>query len=117
MPKITVSLGMTLCTNPDTRNFIRIGIEAQEIDVDGDIEAQANASLVASLTVLKILDNGLKGAVSDVIIEEGAPGIVRDALKGHDEKMARVARVVQSALARITTLEEGIKHDDPVPDS
>ena len=36
--KVNVSLGITLCVNPELRNFVRLGIDAQEIDLAGDVD-------------------------------------------------------------------------------
>jgi hypothetical protein len=110
--KITVSLGVTLCTDPETRNFLRVGIEANDIDTDGDVEAQAQASLVASLKVIKVLDDGLKEAITDIIMDSDKPGLMKDTLAAHEDKLTRVARVLHSVSARIAELETKlVPHD------
>ena len=105
MSKITVSLGMTLCTNVDTRNFIRVGIEAQDIDTEGDVEAQASASLIAALKVVKVLDDGLKETITDIIMDSDKPGLVKDTLAAHDDKLLRAARVLHGLSTRVAELE------------
>ncbi len=104
---INVSLGITLCTDPENRNFIRVGVEALGIDLDGDVEAQAQGALKCSLEVLTILDDGLKEAVTDIVMGSAKPGLVRDALAGHDEKFIKIGRVMATALRRLDKLEEG----------
>lgn len=112
MSKITVSLGMTLCTNTDTRNFLRVGIEAQDIDTDGDVEAQASASLVASLKVIKVLDDGLKETITDIIMDSDKPGLVKDTLATHEDKLVRAARVLHGLSARVAELETKLTGDE-----
>ncbi len=106
MPKVNVNLGMTLCTDPENRNFIRVGIEAQDIDIDGDVEAQAQGCLKVSMEVITILNDGLKEAVTDVIMGSEKPGLVRDALAAHDSKFTVMGRAMAQALKRIGKLEE-----------
>ena len=77
--KITVSMGITLCVNEEKRNFLRLGIEASEIDLAGDVEEQAQAALVASIKVLTILDEGMQEQIEGIASElEGVPTSLRD---------------------------------------
>lgn len=109
MTKINVSLGITLCTNPDLRNFIRVGVEAQDIDIEGDVEAQAQAAITAALKVTHILDDGLKETVTDIIMDSDKPGLVREMLKEHDEKLVRAGRIMSGLSGRLAEAETKLK--------
>ncbi len=105
MTKINVSLGVTLCTDEGKRNFMRFGLEAQDIDVDGDVEVQAQAALTAAMTVAKVLNDGITETITEVICEANAPGLVRDALASHDEKIMRMGRILRKAVGDIENLK------------
>jgi ubiquinone biosynthesis protein UbiJ len=105
--KINVSLGVTLCTNPDLRNFIRVGIDAQGIDLDGDVEAQARAAMLAAITVVKVLDEGLEEAVSEIIAEEGNPNLLKETLAKHGETIEKLKSAFFRVADRVKTLEQG----------
>ncbi len=77
--KIGVSIGITLCVDPENRNFLRMGIDASDIDLEQDIEVQANAAVVAAIRVIGILDDGLMERVEDIASElNGVPTKMRD---------------------------------------
>lgn len=105
MTKINVNLGATICTDPDSRNFLRIGVDALDIDTEGDVEAQAQAALKASVQVIKVLDDGLKEVVTDVVLDDSTPGTVKQTLDSHEDKINRMARVFHKAVQRIDALE------------
>ena len=112
--KVNVSLGVTLCTNEEKRNFLRLGIDALEVDVAGDVEAQAQAAITVGIKVLKILDGGLCEQVEEVVAGfEGVPVALREELGKVRQQLARletklvpclVERVVE-VTGRVTKLE------------
>ena len=105
---ITVSLGLTLCTNPDTRNFLRVGIEAHGVRLDGDVEEQAQAALTASLKVIRVLEDGLQEVVTEVIMESETPGLVRDTLASHEDKITRLTRLFSGCAKAIREMKESM---------
>ncbi len=107
MTTIKVGLGVTLCTNPDMRNFLRVSVEAEGIDVDGDVEAQAQAALEGALKVMVILDDGLKTAVTNCIIDSDTPGLTKDTIAAHDKDIKRINRILVKAVGDIKSLTEG----------
>lgn len=64
MVKVGVSLGLTLCTDPEMRNFARFGCDINEIDLDGDIEAQAEAAVAAITKVTAVANEGLEETIT-----------------------------------------------------
>ncbi len=105
MPKINVNLGVTLCTDPDNRNFLRIGIEAQGIDVDGDAREQAQACLTCAIEVIHVLDDGLQEAIVDVISDTGKVGLVKETLEAHSDQIGRIGRALRAGLNDIASLK------------
>ena len=65
--KVGVSLGVTLCTNPEVRNYARLGFDIEDIDTEGDIEAQAQESVNAILKTFTVANDGLETAVIEAL--------------------------------------------------
>ena len=75
MPKVGVSLSITVCTDPNLRNFARFGASIEEIDVDGDIDAQVESSVAALLRVHTATNEGLEQAVTESITADYLPSL------------------------------------------
>ena len=67
--KVGISLGMTVCTDPELRNFARFGFDISDIDTDGDVKEQAEAGVAAMLTVFDICDDGMRNKVSEALTD------------------------------------------------
>lgn len=98
--KINVSLGTTICVNPENREFLRLGIDVTEVDTDGDVEAQAATGLAAGIKVLKVIDEGLSEEVTDLLLGAAEPGLSKDLIEKHESAIAKLEELVgrQSAL-------------------
>ena len=73
MVKIGVNLGLTLCTDPQNRNFVRVGCEISDIDLDHDIELQAKKAVDGMVKVFSMADEGLQHSVYEVLVENELP--------------------------------------------
>ena len=111
--KVSVSLGITLCTDPEKRNFLRIGMEALEVDPNGNVEEQAQAALVAGIKVLRVLDEGLQEEVEQVASDlEGVPVSLREDL-GHvkgavgrlEDAATRIVNRMKTLITDVDTLK------------
>ena len=80
MVKVGVSLGVTLCTDPENRNFARFGCDISEIDVSGDVEAQANEAVQAIITVTDVANGGLEENIAMTLGELPEGKNMRDEL-------------------------------------
>ena len=67
--KVGIQLGMTICTDPEMRNFARFGFDISDIDTDGDVKEQAEASVAAMLTVFDVCDEGMREKVSEALTD------------------------------------------------
>lgn len=103
--KVNASLGATICTDPENRNFLRVGVELQGIEIDGDVEAQGAAGMTATLTILKILNDGLEETIADVILDRNTQGSVKETLAVHEEKLNKFARLLHQSMQKIAALE------------
>ena len=103
---LNVSLGMTLCTDPENRNFIRVHVGVDGIDPDGDAVAQAQSDASVAIEVIEVLDDKLRTVITEVIAGSEKPGLVREALANHDDKFLKIGRVMTMALRRLDKLEE-----------
>jgi hypothetical protein len=103
--KIGASLGITLCTDPDAHNFLKLGVEVQDIDPEGDVEAQANSALVANLKVIKILDSGLQEVVQEILVDSELSGTsVKEQLDKHSQEIQNIQRVLGPTVRKIKEL-------------
>ena len=71
--KIGVSLGMTICTNSEMRNFARFGFEITDVDVDGDVKAQAEAGVSAMMEVFDTCNEGMEKAIVESLTIMDSP--------------------------------------------
>ena len=67
--KVGISLGLTVCTDPEMRNFARFGFDISDIDTDGDVKEQAEAGVAAMLTVFDVCDDGMRSKVSEALTD------------------------------------------------
>lgn len=65
--KVGVSLGFTVCTNLERRDFTRIGFDITDIDTNGDVEVQARDGMAAVLKVMAIGNEDIKEALTSAI--------------------------------------------------
>ena len=73
MVKVGVSLGLTLCTDPQNRNFVRVGCEISDIDLEKDVELQAKRAVDGMIKVFSMADEGLQHSVYEVLVENELP--------------------------------------------
>ena len=106
---INVHLGTTLCVDSENRSFIRVDVECQNIDVDGDVEAQAQTDLKAAVKVFKVLDDGLQEMVSDIILGAMQPGLVRDQLAEQSNQIARLTKLMPGVINRVKEIDDRTK--------
>ena len=125
--KIGVSIGITLCVDPENRNFLRMGIDASDIDPEQDIEEQANAAVVAAIKVINILDDGLMEQVEDIASElNGVPTKLRDEITAMKQELftvkektiPNVVNKVREMVVEVDKLKGGgtVKHTEEVPE-
>ncbi len=114
--KIGVSIGMTLCTNPDRREFLRLGLDVTDIDTDGDVEAQAETCIAAGVKVFAKLDEGLNAQVSDILMGAQEPGLSKDRLDEHStavdemkELLQKHDRLIGGIVTKVTELIEKVE--------
>ena len=90
--KVGISLGLTICTNEERRNFARFGFDIADIDTTGDIEEQANESMAAILRVFQIGNEGMEVAVTEALTEvSGMKNTgVRDELNDLETKVSHI---------------------------
>ena len=67
--KVGVNIGLTLCTDPENRNFARFGFDIADIDTEGDVEAQAKEGVLAAVQVLGISNDGLEVSVKESLAD------------------------------------------------
>ena len=98
--RVGVSLGLTLCTDPDQMNFAKFGFNIEDIDTDGDIEAQANTGLSAILKTFEISNEGMEKAVTESLSELTSiePAGIRSEL---DKVAASVDRISEKLIPNI----------------
>ncbi len=113
---INVNLGVTLCTDPENRNFIRMGIEAQGIDIDGNIQEQAQAHMTAAIEVISILNDGLTESIVEIVSMGGKEGLVKETLETHTDQIGRIGRALRVALGDIATLKALPEPSDDTPE-
>lgn len=87
-------VGVTICVDEEKRSFVRLDMETEDIDPEGDVEAQAQTALTAHLSVIKILDDGVHEALTDVIMGASEPGLVKDTLEALQTKVDKIGRVL-----------------------
>ncbi len=118
--KIGVSIGITLCVDPENRNFLRMGIDASDIDPKQDIEEQANAAVVAAIKVINILDDGLMEQVEDIASElNGVPTKLRDEITEmkrelytvREKTLPNVINKVREMVVKVEELAGGVAEE------
>ena len=114
--KIGVEIGITLCVNPENRNFLRMGINASDIDPEQDIDVQANAAVIAAIQVIEILDDGIMERVEDIASElNGVPTKMRDEITEmkrelftfKEKTLPNVVNKVREMVVKVEKMEGG----------
>ena len=91
MVKVNVSLGLTLCTNESSRNFLRLGMDVLEIDTAGDVDAQIDDGITVGIKAMHLMDDKLLEEVSDIVTtHQGDAPKLRDEVMATNERLARI---------------------------
>lgn len=107
--KVGVSVGMTLCTDPENRNFAKFGFELSDIDTEGDIEAQTQEGVAAMLKVHTAVNEGMEQAVvvSLTDLHSVNPEGVRDDLDRLFKSVGSMReRLIPNIVARVRQISE-----------
>ena len=114
MVKVGVHLGLTLCTDPENRNFARFGMDISDIDLDGDVEAQANAAVSAVMTVTTIANEGLEEAVTVALTELPQGRTIGGELTELQEQLNHIRKnMVPNIVGRIQLLSAHVGYEAP----
>src|SRR3990172_2639316 len=108
--KINASMGLTICTNEQARNFVRLGIDITDIDPAGDVEVQARAAMIAWVKVVGVIDDQLQEELTEVLATyEGVPIKVRDDLKKLKEELTYVKdALIPNVVQKVKTLSDKV---------
>ena len=113
--KVSVNLGMTICTDSESRNFARFGFEISDIDTVGDIEQQAHESVDAVLKVFTIANHGMEEAVVGALTDLSSlnPEGVRDELNSLRGRVDHVQhQLVPNVVEKVKELIEKVENDN-----
>ena len=122
--KIDVLLDVTLCTNEQSRNFLKVGLHALDIDLAGNVEEQAQAAVVAGIKVLKVLNGGLCEQVEEVVSGfDGVPVVLREELGRvklrvehlEGKLIPRIVEKTKELIVRIDGLDALAERKQPPP--
>ena len=104
MPKVGIDIGLTVCTDPDRRNFARLGMSINDIDTAGDIDEQANEGISTAVKLFDMANSGLEEAIIDALgdltdITEG--GVRADVAKIKNDILPKVITEMKRQKAKI----------------
>ena len=101
--KINVTLEALIPT--DEYANIRVGMNAIDIDVSGDVEAQAEECLAAGIKVMRVLNNGLQEEVAGMLVDSDQdPTALREMIKGYDERLGKFESVLGRIIGKVKSL-------------
>lgn len=109
--KVSVSLGLTLCTDEDKRNFARFGFDLMDLDVAGDIESQAREGVSAILTALAVANDGMEDAVSTALSDLSSvePSGVREEMDKLQKTVDRISgKLIPNIVAKVKELDDKV---------
>ena len=113
--KVGVELGLTICTDAETRNFARFGFSINDIDTEGDIEEQANAGVSAVLKTFEVADEGMAEAVSVALtdLRSAKPDGVREELDTINDSLDHIrSALIPNIVAKVIELDQKVDSVD-----
>lgn len=110
--KVSIGLGLTICTSEESRNFARFNFEIAEIDTAGDVQAQAQEGVSAVLTAFAVGNEGMEEAVTTALTELSAtqPTGVRDEIAQLQSTLERVTtKLIPNIVGKVKELAEQVE--------
>ncbi len=113
MVKVNATLGLTLCTNESSRNFLRLGLDVTEIDTALDVDAQIEGGITVGVKALHRMDDQLLEEVSDIIaVHQGDAPRLRDEIAATKEQLAHVREklipdIIEKVKELVARVEKG----------
>ncbi|KKL15707.1 hypothetical protein LCGC14_2502900 [marine sediment metagenome] len=100
----TVSLGATI----PTRDYANIKVEVtlHEIDIDGDVEAQAREHLEATAKIIRMVDGGLEEIVTAAVLGSDVEARVQETLRKLTESQGRMTSRLEGTITKVRELVE-----------
>ena len=114
MVKVNVSLGLTLCTNESSRNFLRLGMDVLEIDTAGDVDAQIGEGITVGVKAMHRLDDQLLEEVSDIVTtHQGDAPKLRDEVEATNRRLAHVRdKLIPNIIEKVKELVRRVDKGD-----
>lgn len=101
---VDVRFDMTICTDEETRSYLKVGVTANGIIVSEDVLAQAKAAEQAAIVVMGVLNEGLQEEVASAIVVVKNPAMMSDQMKEMDDRLERTERLLGRAVLKIKEL-------------
>ena len=114
--KINVELHVSLPM--ESGAWLKTGLDAMDIDVDGDIEAQTQKCLAAWIKVTRILNDGMQEEVAGLLIDpDEAPTAVKASLEEANARFDRLERVIGRVVTKVRELADTVEDAEEKPEA
>lgn len=100
----SVMLGATV----PTRQYANIKVEVtlHNIDIDGDVEAQAREHLEATAKIIRVIDGGLEDIVTASVLGTDIEAQVQETLRKHNASLGRLSSRLEGTIVKVGELIE-----------